>query len=567
MAGLTLNTNIPSLNTRRNLLIQNKRQAKSLERLSSGLRINRAADDAAGLTIAENLRAQVVGLSRAVANSQDAISLIQTAEGALGEAHNVLQRMRQLSIQSANGTLTSRDRKAIQDEVGQLIDEMNRIAMTTSFNSINLLNGNVGALVSSDDPNSITGIIVGNVGVGGTFSVAVNVVDLGKLQVQNSQTFATVNEAGEPHDATMNTQLQSIGRFQDFGVFTGGQDSVTLTMSSDVDNKITQVQVFATDTLGAFMRKISLAVNDPSTTTDLGLASGISNGAKLVSIASVGLAPAGGSVGATSLLIATPEPGRKLVFGGDSALLTALGFNEIQTAVQPVFSLTVKDIGEGKIANKTQRVYGSRASNMIQGVDIKFRTTLDISLSSTQVDQVGAYNISKVVSNASAGAGWFRDTGFAAPAVFPDRSEPRQLHQYPNRRHDLQVTRNRGYQRERPIPGPGSDQADRPGNRCSFSAAFHSWCDSKPPGEHDCQPERSPGEPERLGEPDPRPRLLERNDRVHRIADPHLLGDQFPGPGQCFEQQYPHSDKINRQALRPDPGFARVGPGLIGSGG
>ncbi len=407
MAGLTLNTNIPAVNTRRNLLLQNKRQAKSLERLSSGLRINRAADDAAGMTIAENLRAQVKGLDRAVANSQDAISLIQTAEGALGETHNVLQRMRQLAIQSANGTLTSRDRKAVQDEIGQLIDEVNRIALTTTFNSINLLNGNVGALVSTDDPNSITGIIVGNVGGGGTFSVAVNAVDLGKLQVQNSQTFVTVNEAGEPKDATSTTQLQSISRFADYGVFAGGQDSVTLTMSSDVDNKITQVQVFATDTLGAFMHKVSLAINDPSTTTDLGLASGISDGAKLVSIASVGLAPAGGSEGATSILITTPEPGRKLVFGGDASLLTALGFNEVQTAVLPVFSLTVKDIGEGKISTKTQRVYGNRAGNMIQGVDIKFRTTLDISLSSTDTDRVGAFRTAKLTNNSRSGPDGF----------------------------------------------------------------------------------------------------------------------------------------------------------------
>ena len=131
MAGLTLNTNIPALNTRRNLILQHRAVGKSMERLSSGLRINRAADDSAGLTIAENLRAQVIGLNRAVANSQDAISLIQTAEGALAEAHNVLQRMRYLAIQSANGTLTSRDRKAVQDEIFQLIDEVNRIAKTT----------------------------------------------------------------------------------------------------------------------------------------------------------------------------------------------------------------------------------------------------------------------------------------------------------------------------------------------------------------------------------------------------------------------------------------------------
>ena len=407
MAGLTLNTNIAALNTRRNLLLQNKRVGKSMEKLSSGYRINRAADDAAGLTIAENLRAQILGLGRAVANSQDAISLIQVAEGALGEANNVLHRMRKLAIQSANGTLTSRDRTAIQDEIFQLIDEMDRIALTTTFNSINLLNGNVGALVSTDDPNSITGIVVDNVGPGGTFSVAVNAVDLGKLQVQNSELFVTITEAGVPVDATANTTLQSISRFQEFGVFTGGQDSVVLTLSSDVNNKITRMQVFATDTLGAFKAKMSLAINDPAVITDLGLAGTVSDGATLVSIASVGLAPAGGAQGATSLVIMTPEPGRKLVFGGNPGLLAALGFNEIQKEVLPVFSLTVTDVGEGAITTKTQRVYGNRASNMIRGVDLSFRTTLDISISATGVDAVGAYNISKLVPNALPGPDGF----------------------------------------------------------------------------------------------------------------------------------------------------------------
>ncbi len=407
MAGLTLNTNIPAMNTRRNLVSQNSRVAKSMEKLSSGLRINRAADDAAGMTIAENLRAQVIGLSRAVANSQDAISLIQTAEGALGEQHNVLQRMRSLSLQSSNGTLTSADRKALQDEVFQLIDELDRIAQTTSFNSINLLNGNVGALVSSDDPENVAGIIVGNVGAGGTFSVAINAVDLGQLQVQNSQTFVRITEAGVPKDATIDTQLQSISRFQEFEVFTGGTDSVILTMSSNADNKIARVQAFATDTLGQLADKISLAVNDPFTTTDLGLAANKSNGAPLVSIGSVGLAPAGGAVGATSMILSTPEPGVTMVFGGNSSLLTALGFNEIQRAVQPVFSLTVMDIGEGLISNKTSRVFGNRASNLIEGVDINFRTTLDISLSSNSVTTVGAFNVAKIVNNSTPGPDGF----------------------------------------------------------------------------------------------------------------------------------------------------------------
>ena len=98
--SLTLNTNVAAINARRNLLINNRAVGKSMEKLSSGYRINRAADDAAGLSIAENLRAQVIGLGRAVANSQDAISLIQTAEGGLNETHNVLQRVRFLDRKS-----------------------------------------------------------------------------------------------------------------------------------------------------------------------------------------------------------------------------------------------------------------------------------------------------------------------------------------------------------------------------------------------------------------------------------------------------------------------------------
>jgi len=406
--SLTLNTNVAAINARRNLLINNNKVGKSMEKLASGFRINRAADDAAGLSIAENLRAQIIGLGRAVANSQDAISLIQTAEGGLNETHNVLQRIRFLAVQSANGVLTSRDRRAIQDEVVQLIDEIDRISATTIFNSINLLNGNVGALVSSDDPvNSIQGLVVGNVGQGGTFSVAVNAISTGKLQVQNSELFVTIKENGDPIDATANTQLQSISRFQDFGVFTGGIDSVTLTLSSDASNRVAEVQIFTTDTLGELARKVSLAINNPGVVSDLGLAATISDGATLVSIGKVGLAPAGGAAGAISVVVTTPEPGRSLVFGGEPSILSALGFNEIQTSVFPIFSITVMDIGEGTIPDRNAKVYGDRASGLVQGVDLRFRTTLDISISAVDKTTIQAYQVSKVVNNALAGPDGF----------------------------------------------------------------------------------------------------------------------------------------------------------------
>lgn len=133
--------NISALNTHRNLTINNNAAAKNLEKLSSGYKINRAGDDAAGLAISEKMRAQIRGLDMASKNAQDAISLIQTAEGALNETHAILQRMRELAVQARNDTNEDLDRKYLQDEISQLIEEIDRIADTTEFNEKTLLNG------------------------------------------------------------------------------------------------------------------------------------------------------------------------------------------------------------------------------------------------------------------------------------------------------------------------------------------------------------------------------------------------------------------------------------------
>ena len=133
--------NISALNTHRNLTFNNTQSSKNLEKLSSGYKINRAGDDAAGLAISEKMRAQIKGLDMATKNSQDGISLIQTAEGALNETHAILQRMRELSVQSRNDTNEDDDREFLQDEVAQLLEEIDRIATTTEFNEKTLLNG------------------------------------------------------------------------------------------------------------------------------------------------------------------------------------------------------------------------------------------------------------------------------------------------------------------------------------------------------------------------------------------------------------------------------------------
>jgi len=139
--ALSINTNVASLNAQRNLSTSQSTLAKSMQRLSSGLRINSAKDDAAGLAISDRMTSQIRGLNQATRNANDGISLAQTAEGAMQESTNILQRMRELAVQSANDTNTASDRKSLQAEVSQLISELDRIAETTSFNSQKLLDG------------------------------------------------------------------------------------------------------------------------------------------------------------------------------------------------------------------------------------------------------------------------------------------------------------------------------------------------------------------------------------------------------------------------------------------
>ena len=133
--------NLTAMNSNRMLGITTGQQAKSSEKLSSGYRINRAADDAAGLSISEKMRKQIRGLDQASTNAQDGVSAVQTAEGALTEVHSMLQRMNELAVQASNGTNSESDRQAIQDEIAQLTTEIDRVAETTKFNDTYLLKG------------------------------------------------------------------------------------------------------------------------------------------------------------------------------------------------------------------------------------------------------------------------------------------------------------------------------------------------------------------------------------------------------------------------------------------
>lgn len=173
--GIRINTNLSALNAQRFLGINQSLLNRSLERLSSGLRINRAADDAAGLAIATKLLVQTGGIDRAIANTQDSINLVQTAESGLDESTSILQRIRELALQSANDTLTQSDRSNIQVEVNQLTEELTRIGSTTQFNTRNLLDGSISS--STTTVNSSLDIKQ-NARVGDTTVTTPSVTDL-----------------------------------------------------------------------------------------------------------------------------------------------------------------------------------------------------------------------------------------------------------------------------------------------------------------------------------------------------------------------------------------------------
>ncbi len=211
--GLRINTNIAALNAGRILRSSTTELNRSLERLSSGLRINRAADDAAGLAIAEGFRSQVNGSDMAVRNSQDGVSLVQTAEGALSETGNILQRIRELAVQAANGTQSTSNRSAIHNEVKQLLGQIDSIAMDTDFNGLRVLSAvqtvtlQSGAYTSQVLAITMTGAKTNDLGVS---SLAVSTAALAVAAI------STVDTAIQ----SVNTLRSTLGAYQNRLEFT-----------------------------------------------------------------------------------------------------------------------------------------------------------------------------------------------------------------------------------------------------------------------------------------------------------------------------------------------------------
>lgn len=260
---MRINNNIMAMNTHRQLGINNAAGAKALEKLSSGYRINRAGDDAAGLAISEKMRGQIRGLKQAIRNAQDGISLIQTAEGALNETHAILQRMRELATQASTDTNTLTDRKEIQKEINQLLEEIDRIGNQTEFNTQKLLDGtfsdkkfHIGANEGQNMDIGIADLRTTAIG-GGTGGVGSAAVPAQGTLEGVSFTAVTAGEAGNSIEIE----------------FVAGSDNAPISVNV-VGNKITVTLGAGTEASNNTVENIVNAINSDNDANDLVTASG-----------------------------------------------------------------------------------------------------------------------------------------------------------------------------------------------------------------------------------------------------------------------------------------------------
>lgn len=380
---MRIQTNTEALNTYRNISLNNRSLTQSLERLSSGFRINRAADDAAGLPISEKMRGQIRALHMSVRNALDGISLIQTAEGAMIEVHENLQRMRELSVQAASGSLTVGDRMNIQEEMEQMIDELNRITATTEFNTKKLLDGTTAALTSTS--NSTTKVIVrdglmvndyfGQPAVAqGNYRLTIE-AEAGVNQVQKSHIFAS-NLPGESR-AKESTLLRNVAQFWDASGNFSLADPQRLSLQQG-NGKRASITLYADDTLGDLRDKINQAIAYGLEQGDL---VGEKNQDKFVSFIdpvdtpSIDISSEGLESTEGTLVVRSAIAGQEgeITFLAEDDILQGLGLMTIQEARSNVYTIDVKDAHTGEDISTGIRSNKSMLAGAVhQNVDILF---------------------------------------------------------------------------------------------------------------------------------------------------------------------------------------------------
>ena len=413
---MIINHNIMALNTYNKYNIASNRLSGNLAKLSSGLRINRAADDAAGLAISEKMKAQIAGLEQASRNAMDGNSLIMTAEGALSEVHAMLSRMRELAVQAANDTYTSSDRMTIQNEIEQLKEEIDRISSATQFNRKNLLDGSSSAIVSTDRLTTKVFMrdglrIIDQFGQkkagGGNYVIEVEadpgISEVSKsniMYVKHDVTYLTPGTGIDLHVgdiATEGTKLYDIRSFWDSNGNFLLEEPKTITIMQG-DGTRTSVTIYGSDSLGTLANKLNSAIGG-----ELGLNQNrlFASGAAPTYVSLVTQEIASGnpnslaSVPGTLIIqSAIPGKGGALNFIGDDSVVNALGLSVVRNSMETKFTASVRDAHDpSKIIATNVEFEG----NLLVGI---LHPNVDVEISSTT-------SLSCVISPIGSGASIF----------------------------------------------------------------------------------------------------------------------------------------------------------------
>ncbi|MDR2529108.1 MAG: hypothetical protein LBD04_08855 [Synergistaceae bacterium] len=376
--SLIVNHNVPALQAYNAVNYTSRLLEKAIQKLSTGLRINSAADDAAGLAISEKMRAQIRGLDRAALNSQDGISMIQTAEGALNETQAILQRMRELAVQAANDTLTQQDRAYIQEEIDQLREEVTRIGNTTQFNKKKLLDGSAGTIWSTSNLGARAVVHGGlrTIDQFGQKSAAEANLKItisyktGVAQVLKTNIFTIKHtSAGQLGSvATENTKLRDILQFwnSEGRFLLEDPKTITVTLGNGVKDRFT---LYGDDTLADVVTKLNRLTNPD-------------NGAQILSATYHTLSAGGHVPGTIEITSLTKGRDGMMSFAGEEDVLKAFGLSVLRKHSEVVYTARVEDAHGGlygsiaPIKTGTFLVTGNRLIGIIHpNVDVIFTAT------------------------------------------------------------------------------------------------------------------------------------------------------------------------------------------------
>ena len=384
---MIINHNLTSLSAVNASRITHNMLQKSVQPLATGLRINSAADDASGLAISEKMRSQIAGYSMAVKNAQDGISLLQTAEGALGDSNTILQRMRELAVQSANDTLTAQDRVHVDEELQALKGKLDMVAESTQFNTKKLLDGTSGLMWSSDS-SSVRAIVSGSASIlgkpEGSYRLEIRATP-GQAQIQRSNIFDVstlkkVERLSDPDDEdseTFEVFSEEANTLREISQFTTNEDTFIVSEPQNLmlvqgNGSTASLTIYGNDTLYDVADKINAAVSET-----LGQAAYVDDAGKFSTLTDGDLQQVDDDTYTmkASLILRSAVPGKggELYLAGNDELISALGMNTVQESSESTYTVSVFDADSGEALATDVKITGNILHGVIgRNIDVEF---------------------------------------------------------------------------------------------------------------------------------------------------------------------------------------------------